>query len=349
MSREFSIGDHRLSRDAPDCFVIAEVGHNHGGDVAACKQIFQAAKYAGVSAVKLQKRDNRSLYTRDFYDSAYNSENAYGPTYGAHREALEFDAAQYRELKEFAESLDLVFFATAFDLPSVDFLERLGVPCYKVASGDITNIPLLRYIASTGKPMIISTGAATLDDVRRAHDEVMPTNQDVAILHCTAEYPSDHRDMNLSVVQTYLREFPDAVIGLSDHDNGIAMSLVAYVMGARVLEKHFTLNRAWKGTDHAFSLEPEGMRKLVRDVRRTGLAMGDGVKRVYEKEQPARIKMAKKIVAARDLPAGHVLGADDLAYKSPGDGMPPYEDVLLHGKALTRAVREDEALTLDHV
>jgi N-acetylneuraminate synthase/sialic acid synthase len=197
--------------------------------------------------------------------------------------------------------------------------------------------------------MFVSTGAATLDDVRRAYDTLIPLNKQVAILHCTAEYPADHRDMNLSVVQTYLREFPETVVGLSDHDNGIAMALVAYVLGARVLEKHFTLNRAWKGTDHAFSLEPEGMRKLVRDVRRVSIAMGDGVKRVYEKEQPARVKMAKKIVAARDLPAGHVLESVDLAYKSPGDGLPPYQDGQLIGKALKRAVREDEALTLDHV
>lgn len=349
MSTDIRIGSHTIGRDRPDCFVIAEVGHNHGGDVEVCKQLFQAAKYAGVSAVKLQKRDNRSLYTREFYDSTYNSENAFGPTYGAHREALEFGESEYRDLKQFAESLDLVFFATAFDFPSLEFLERLEVPCYKVASGDLTHVPLLRAIAQTGKPIILSTGAGTLDDVKRAHDAIMPLNQQLAILHCTAEYPSDHKDMNLSVIGTYLREFPGAVIGLSDHDNGIAMALAAYVLGARVIEKHFTLNRAWKGTDHAFSLEPEGMRKLVRDVHRAAIAMGDGVKRVYEKEQSARIKMGKKIVAARDLPGGHVIERGDIAYKSPGDGLPPYHDEAFLGARLTRAVSEDEALTFDHV
>jgi len=349
MSTQITIGQHLLRRDAADCFVIAEVGHNHGGDVEVCKQLFQAAKYAGVSAVKLQKRDNRSLYTREFYESIYNSENAFGPTYGAHREALEFGETEYRELKQFAESLDLVFFATAFDVNSVDFLEKIDVPCYKVASGDLKSIPLLKYIASTGKPMIVSTGAGTLDDVRRAYDAILPDNDQVVILQCTAEYPSEHSDMNLSVIQTYLREFPDVVVGLSDHDNGIAMALVAYLLGARVIEKHFTLNRGSKGTDHAFSLEPEGMRKLVRDVHRAAIAMGDGVKHVYDKEKAASIRMGKKIVAARDLPAGHVLQPGDLAYKSPGDGLPPYQDVQLLGKALKGAVREDEGLSLDHV
>ncbi len=349
MSAQIQIGKHAVARDGADCFVIAEIGHNHGGDVDVCKQMFQAAKYAGVSAVKLQKRDNRALYTREFYDSPYNSENAFGPTYGTHREALEFDESQYRDLKQYADSLDLVFFATAFDFPSVDFLERIEVPCYKVASGDLTTIPLLKAIARTGKPMILSTGAGTMDDVKRAYDAIMPLNEQLAILHCTAEYPSDHKDMNLSVITTFRHAFPDTVIGLSDHDNGIAMALAAYVLGARVIEKHFTLNRAWKGTDHAFSLEPEGMRKLVRDVHRAGVAMGDGVKRVYEKEMAARIKMGKKIVAARDLPAGHVLQHGDIAYKSPGDGLPPYLDEELLGATLSRAVSEDEALTLNHV
>jgi N-acetylneuraminate synthase/sialic acid synthase len=311
--------------------------------------MFQAAKYAGVSAVKLQKRDNRSLYTKAFYDSAYNSENAYGPTYGTHREALEFGESQYRELKQYAESLDLLFFATAFDFNSVDFLEKIGVPCYKVASGDLTHVPLLKRIASTGKPLILSSGAGTLDDVKRARDAVLPINPNLVVLHCTAEYPADHKDMNLNVIKTYIEELPDVVVGISDHDNGIAMSLVAYVLGARVIEKHFTLNRSWRGTDHAFSLEPEGMRKLVRDVNRAAIAMGDGVKKIYEKEKSAKLKMGKKIVAARDLPEGHVIKTGDLAFKSPGDGLPPYQDVQFYGKVLRRPVREDEALALDHV
>jgi N-acetylneuraminate synthase/sialic acid synthase len=193
MSKEIAIGKHKYSQNRPEAFVIAEIGHNHQGDVEICKQMFQAAKYAGVTAVKLQKRDNRSLYTKAFYDSAYNSENAYAPTYGAHREYLEFGESQYKELKAYAESLDLLFFSTAFDFKSVDFLEKIGVPCYKVASGDLTTIPLLKYMAETGKPIIMSTGAGTMEDVRRAHDAIMPINSNLSILHCTAEYPSDHR------------------------------------------------------------------------------------------------------------------------------------------------------------
>ena len=349
VNKPLHIGNLRFQQDEPDCFIIAEVGHNHGGSVDVCKQIFDAAKNAGVSAVKLQKRDNKSLFTKAFYDSAYHSENAYGATYGAHREALEFGESEFRELKQYAESLNLVFFATAFDFKSVDFLENIGVPCYKIASGDLTNIPLLKYVAKTNRPLIVSSGASTLDDVRRAYDAVLPINPRLAILHCTAEYPSDHKDMNLRVVQTYIHEFPNALIGISDHDNGIAMSLVAYVLGARVIEKHFTLNRAWKGTDHSFSLEREGMRRLVRDVRRTAVALGDGVKRVYDKEKSAKLKMGKMIVASRNLPQGHVIEPGDLAFKSPADGLPPHRDEYFYGKPLKRHVAEDEALNLGDV
>lgn len=349
MSKQISIGKHTIDRDGPECFIVAEIGHNHQGDLEICKQMFQAAKYAGATAVKLQKRDNRSLYTKKFYNSAYNSESAYGSTYGAHREALEFGESEYRELKQHANALDLVFFATAFDFKSVEFIEKVDLPCYKVASGDLTNIPLLKVIAETGKPMLVSSGAGTLEDVHRAYEAVIPVNSRLAVLHCTAEYPSDYQDMNLNVVRTYLKEFPNAVVGLSDHDNGIAMSLVAYVLGARVIEKHFTLNRSWKGTDQAFSLEPEGLRKLVRDVRRTAVAMGDGVKRIYQKEQNARLKMGKKIVAARDLPVGHVAGPGDFAFKSPGDGLPPYLVVNFYGKRLKMALAQDEELKLDCV
>lgn len=338
-----------LINDESDCFVIAEVGHNHQGKVETCKEIFRAAKESGAHAVKLQKRDNKSLYTRQFYDSPYNSENAYAPTYGLHREALEFDKAQYQELQAYAKELGLIFFSTAFDHKSADFLAELDIPCYKLASGDITNLPLLRYVASLGKPMIISTGAATMDDVRRAHDAIMPINTQLAILQCTATYPSEYEQLDLGVIPTYRFEFPNCVIGFSGHDNGIAMALAAYVLGARIVEKHFTLNRAWRGTDHAFSLEPVGMRKMVRDLKRTRIAMGDGTKKLYDAEKPARGKMGKKIVAAYPLPLGHVIQEGDLAFKSPGDGMEPYQAGMLYGTTVKVPLDTDETLSLDHV
>ncbi len=255
--------------EATDCYVIAEIGHNHQGKLEQAFQLFAEAHAAGASAVKLQKRSNRTLYTSSLYDKPYENDNSFGRTYGEHREALEFDAAEYRELKAYAREIGITFFATAFDFESVDFLENLDMPAYKVASGDLKNTPLLRYVAETKKPMIFSTGGGTIDDVRRAYETVAELNPHVAMLQCTAGYPPDWEELDLRVIETYREYFPHAVVGYSGHDNGIAMAVAAFVLGARIVEKHFTLNRAMRGTDHRFSLEPQGLRKLVRDLQRT--------------------------------------------------------------------------------
>jgi sialic acid synthase len=346
MPRDLIIDGRRI-HDAGDCFVVAEIGHNHQGSVERAKALFRAAKECGVDAVKLQKRSNRTLYTRAMFDSPYDNEHSFGATYGEHREALELGWDAYVELQAFATGLGLIFFATAFDVESADFLARLGVPAFKIASGDVTNIPLLTRVAAFGKPMIISTGGASMDDVQRAYDAVMPINAQLCLLQCTASYPTEPEDMNLRVITTYRDAFPDTVIGLSDHQNGIAMADIAYILGARVIEKHFTINRAWKGTDHAYSLEPEGMRKLVRDLKRVRVALGSAVKQPLPVETKPLYKMGKKLVAANALAAGHVLTAGDVAIKSPNDGLPPYELTAVLGRALRVALEEDEAITFE--
>lgn len=345
MTPSVKIENTVISQDGPRCFVVAEIGHNHQGSLEKAREFFLRAKECGVDAVKLQKRDNRALYTRAMYEMPYSHENSFGATYGAHREALEFGYEEYAELKRYARELGLAMFATVFDLPSADFLAQLEMPAYKIASGDLKNTPLLEHVARIGKPMFVSTGGGTMEDVQRAHDTIMPINPQLCLLQCTASYPVEAEEMNLRVISAYRERFPDAVIGLSDHQNGIAMAVVAYALGARVIEKHFTLNRAWKGTDHAFSLEPLGMRKLVRDLRRTEVALGDGLKRVYPSEEKPLFKMAKKLVAARNLPAGHVLTAADIAIRSPNDGLPPYELARVIGKVTARALQEDENIS----
>ena len=348
MDRELVIDGESIN-DASDCYVIAEIGHNHQGSLQTAKELFRQAKACGANAVKLQKRDNRGLYTKAAYEKAYNSEASFGSTYGEHREALEFGEKEYRELARLAKELGLAFFATAFDSASAEFLHKLDMPAFKIASGDIKSIPLLKQVASYGKPMIISTGGAELADVKRAYDAIRPINEQIAILQCTASYPAEFEQLDLRVIETYRKAFPDAVVGLSAHDNGIAMSVVAYVLGSRIVEKHFTLNRAMRGTDHAFSLEPVGLSKMVRDLRRAKVAMGDGAKRIHETEVAPIVKMSKKIVAARDLAAGHVLTASDLTFKSPGDGLFPYQLNDVMGRTLLRPLKTDDPLTLDLV
>jgi sialic acid synthase len=266
--------------DESDCYVIAEIGHNHQGDLQLCKRMFDAAKEAGADAVKLQKRDNKTLYSEAFYNSPYNSENAYGATYGLHREALEFNRTQYVILQDHAEKLGISFFATAFDIPSADFLAELEMPAIKIASGDLKNLALLEYVSDLDIPIILSTGGGTMEDCIAADEICQPD----AILQCTSGYPARHEELNIGVIDTFLDAFPDSVVGFSDHSNGIAMAPIAYALGARIIEKHFTLDRTLKGTDQPFSLEPAGLRKMVRDLRRTRLALGDGAKRTYDSE-----------------------------------------------------------------
>ena len=346
MLRELTIDGLRIADDT-DCYVIAEIGHNHQGDLDKARQLFLRAKECGVHAVKLQKRDNRSLYTKAMYDRPYEHENSFGRTYGEHREVLEFGREEYIELQNYARQLGLAFFSTAFDVPSADFLARLDVPAYKIASGDIRNLPLLRHVARFQKPMIISTGGASLAEIDQACSAILPVNHKLCVLQCTATYPTEPEEMNLRVIETLRERFPGVVIGLSDHYNGIAMAVVAYMLGARVIEKHFTLNHTWKGTDHALSLEPIGMQKMIRDLHRARIALGDGVKRVLPSEAGAVMKMGKKLVASRRLPVGHVLTESDIAVKSPGDGLPPSELERIVGRTLVKALEVDDGIALE--
>ncbi len=348
MNRELIVDGFSISDDS-DCYVIAEIGHNHQGDLEQAKQLFCRAKECGANAVKLQKRDNRALYTRKLYDTPYNGENSFGPTYGQHREALEFGKEEYTVLKQYARELGITMFATAFDFSSASFLAELDMPAYKISSGDCKNIPLMKFVAKFGKPMFVSTGGSTMEDVQRIYDAIMPVNPRLSILQCTAAYPVEPGDMNLRVITSYRARFPDVVVGLSDHQNGISMSIVGYMLGARVIEKHFTLNRSSKGTDHSFSLEPTGLRKLVRDLDRAREALGDGIKRPLDREKQALFKMGKKLVAARDLSSGHILTLADISIKSPNDGLPPYELENVIGRKIVRAVSEDDAILTENL
>lgn len=342
--RELTIG-HTVINDESDAYVIAEIGGNHRGSVEDAKAIIMQASVAGCSAVKFQKRDNRALFTPKAYAEPYNSENAWGPTYGEHREYLEFGMTEYRELKTYAESYGLGFIVTAFDLPSVAFLAELGVDAIKIASGDLRSTPLIAEAAIVGVPLIISTGGGTLRDMERLMSFL--GDEGVAFLQCTASYPCDAGALNLRAIETYRERFPETVIGLSDHYDGIAMAPVAYSLGARIFEKHFTVDHTWKGSDQAFSLEPHGMATMVRDLKRTRLAMGDGIKRRMECEGSALDKMQKVYYPAEPLKAGTVLTPALLVMRSPGapNGYPPCDLNKLIGRKLAVDLTEDDAIT----
>ena len=333
-----------MSSNTDDFYLIAEIGHNHQGDIKKAFELFKEAKAAGAHAVKLQKRENKKLYTKEFYNQAYDHRNSYGKTYGKHRDALEFGETEYKELKSLAKELKIDFFATPFDIWSVEFLEKIDLPSYKIASADLTNHPLQTEIAKLKKKIFLSTGGGNLDQVKKAKDNINKYHNDLSILHCTAAYPAPIEDMNLNVIKTYKENFKQNTIGLSDHENGIDAAPIAYLLGARVFEKHFTLNRANKGTDHAFSLEPEGLKKLSRNLRRIPLLLGNYEKKLLENEIKPLTKMLKSIVAAKDLKKNDIITIKDLAFKSPGGGLTPDLAHKVVGKKLKRDLSEEDKI-----
>jgi len=344
MTRRIIINGEAI-HDNSDCYIIAEIGHNHQGQLEIAKRLFEAAKQCGANAVKLQKRDNRALYTKAFFEKPYQHSNSFGRTYGEHREALEFSNTQYIELNDFAKKIGITFFATAFDLNSANFLAKLNVPAFKIASGDLRNIPLLKHIAAFGKPVLLSTGGASAIDVQEAYRVIWPINNQLCLLQCTSGYPCDIDKLNLRVITSYRELYPNTVVGLSAHDKGIETAPIAYALGARIIEKHFTLEHSMKGTDHAFSLDPDELRALVRSLNNTKLALGDGKKKVYACEHLPMVKMGKKLVAARNLYAGHIIQEADIAIKSPGDGLPPTALHKIIGRKVVRDIAEDEAVS----
>ena len=223
----------------------------------------------------------------------------------------------------------------------------MKVPVIKIASGDLRSAPLISHLAKSNTPLIISTGGSTIEEIKRALEDVNPAN--VALLQCTAAYPAEPIEMDLRVIQQFRDFFPNTTIGLSSHDRGIAFPVVAFALGARIIEKHFTIDRSMKGTDHSFSLEPTGMEKMVRDLQLTRLALGDGIKKVYEKEKEPVRKMSKMLVYSQDLTAGSTLQSTNFSLKSPNDGLAPQAIDQLIGKKLSKDVFVNEIVALNHI
>ena len=344
----FSFGGSKVTEKG-SCYIIAEIGHNHQGDLGIALKMIKVAASCGVQAVKFQKRNNKALFTKEYYNRPYDNENSFGVTYGDHREFLEFGIDEYVELKKCADENGVEFMVTPFDFDSVDFLEELKITSYKSASADITNTPLLEYMAKKGKPMFVSTGAASIEEIHIACNAISKYNGKICLMHCTAGYPTEYHNLNLKVIETLQREFPDLIIGYSGHDDGLLAPIIAYMLGATVFEKHFTLKHAWKGTDHKFSLNPEGLRKQVRDLSRVDVAMGDGKRTLYDFEKEARIKMGKGIYASKPLSAGTIITMDEISFKTPANGTPPYMVDKILGKRMKVDLAEELSIHMKYL
>lgn len=341
MSRQMRVGEIKISDSAP-AFVIAEIGHNHAGEMEKAKAMVQTAKASGASAVKFQTRHPLEVYTRGTKPGAYDyvSSNPQwmDKVYGKHREKLEFSPSQWKELFDFCHSEGVIALSTPFDFKSVDLLESLGVPAFKVASGDATNIPMIEYIAQTRKPMFISTGGCSIEDVDRIHEAMGRTGTQFALLQCSCIYPAPPHVLNLRVIETYRQRYPDNVIGLSTHNPNFYATIAAYTLGGRVFEHHYTNDRSWRGTDNHFSLDPGMLKKLVEGLEEVRQAIGDGQKHRFPEEHTYTLERRKKLVWSRELPAGHVITANDIEIKCPGDGVKPFELPKVLNLKLKKAV-----------
>ncbi|MGH3408698.1 MAG: N-acetylneuraminate synthase family protein [Streptosporangiaceae bacterium] len=327
-------------------FVIAEIGHNHQGNPELARAILKAARESGATAAKLQKRHLPSLFTADFARQPYHSEHAFGTTYLEHRAALELDDQAWHDLAAYARDIGILFFATAFDIPSADFLVGLGVPALKIGSGDALNWPLLDHAATLGVPLIVSTGGLSWDDVDATAQRLAGRGAQFALLQCTSTYPCPPEELDLSVITVMRQRYPETVIGYSGHEQGIIPSLAAAALGAAIIERHFTTDNSLRGSDQRYSLTPETMAELIQGASIVRRSLGSGVKHRHPSEQPALHKLGKKLVAATDLPAGHILSRADLAVRSPADGLSPHLLDQVVGTRLLRPLKRHEALTL---
>ena len=325
-------------------FIIAEVGQNHQGELDKAREYIRIFAFEGADAVKFQTRNNKYLFSQEAYEALYSSENAFAETYGAHREHLELKPEWLSILKEDCIKYGVKFMSTPFDEPSLELLKKIDVDILKIASFDLGNLPFIHRIARMGKPVVMSVGGGKIDQIRSSIEVLLKHHDEVAILHCVSEYPCEYNRLGFDNIERLIAEFPKCTIGSSDHFNGTLSGPVAYLKGARVFEKHVTLNRSWKGTDHSFALEPEGFRKFVRDIKRVRHMMPPkpaddlGNERVFK-------KLGKSLIAYSDIKAGDRLTLDSLSGKIfRGQYIPVRESNLVIGRIALRDIEKGEPI-----
>ncbi len=327
--------------------MIAEAGVNHNGSLKRAKEMAVAARQAGADMVKYQVAVPELVVSRFAEKAAYQkASTGEGESQLEMIRKLHFSFDAHRELQDYCREIGIVYFATAFDLPSIDFLEELSLPMHKIPSGEITNRPYLLRLAQTKKPLLLSTGMSHMAEIEDAVSLLEEAGAgDITLLHCNTEYPTPYEDANLLAMHDLAETF-GLRVGYSDHTPGIACDIAAAALGAVVIEKHFTLDKSLPGPDHAASLAPEELAAMVQGVRHCEAALGSGEKTVSQSEAKNRTAARKSIVAARDIAQGEVLSEENLTTKRPGDGLSPmrWEEVL--GRVAKRAFAQDEKIEL---
>ena len=333
------IGD-RLIGDGQPTYVIAEIGVNHNGILDLAIELIDVSVSAGADAVKFQKRRLDKLYSKMYLDNANAGEKTLRYLLPILQQ-VELPDEAYHKLIEYCRAKGITFLCSAFDIESADFLDSLGVPAYKVASADLTNIPLLSHLAKKRKPLILSTGMSRMEEVEYTVNFLKESNVEFSLLHCNSTYPAAFEDINLRFMEQ-LRRF-DVPVGYSGHERGIAVSTVAAALGASIIERHITLDRTMDGPDHAASLEPQGFKKMVRDIRQISQALGAGEEKFFSRgEILNREVLGKSLVARRQIHPGETILPEMVAVKGPALGISPQRYSELIGRVAERVIEEDE-------
>jgi N,N'-diacetyllegionaminate synthase len=332
------------------CFIIAEAGVNHNGDIGLAKKLIDVASDAGASAVKFQTFISENVVTRDAGKAEYQkvttgeAESQY-----AMIKKLELSFDQFRELKKYADKKKILFLSTPADNECADFLNQLGVPVFKISSGEVTNYPLLKHLAALKKPVILSTGMSTLGEIEEAIRILESKGlKEIIVLHCITNYPSRIEDANLKVIDT-LRSAFRYPVGFSDHTEGIITSLAAVAMGACVVEKHFTLDKALPGPDHSASLDPSELKALVTGIRQIESAMGNGERKLSPAEAEIKKVARRSIIAGKEIKKGMLITEEMLVLKRPGTGLHPDFLPYIIGSRSRIAIRKDQLIRLNDI
>lgn len=348
MKNTIQIGDQVVGDSYP-CFIIAEAGVNHNGDLEIAKKLVDVAKNAGVDAIKFQTFKAESLLVKDAPKAKYAKESSdLNESFFDMIKKLELSNEMHQTLKEYCDSKNLMFLSTPFDIESANYLEKLNINAYKVSSGDIDNFPLFYNLIQKKKPILFSTGTADLSEVIETVNFLKSHNFfEFVLFQCTSAYPTPFSSVNLKVLSKYRELFPNCVIGFSDHSEGIILGAVAVSLGAKIIEKHFTLDRNMKGPDHKASLNPSELKDYVTAIRNTETALGNPNKSLMPIEEEVKFVARKSIVSRREIKKGEVFTSDDITYKRPASGISPKEYLSIIGRRAKHNIIKDKILSWD--
>ena len=342
----FSIRNKTVGNNQ-SCYIIAEIGINHNGDLSIAKKLIDVAVNAKADAVKFQKRSLEDIYKKDVIDNPNIESQGFEILIDVLKQ-VEFGEQEYIELKKYCDKKNITFLCTPWDIPSVNFLEKLGVDAYKIASADLTNIPLIRHVIKTKKPILISTGMSTMEEIENTVKFLRSKNTEFVLMHTNSTYPTPVEKLNLKLIPT-LREKFDVLVGYSGHEQGIIPSLIATVLGAVIVERHITLDKTMKGLDQSVSLNPDEFSLLIKSIRESEEAIGVAEKKMTRGEVLQREVLGKSIVSSKDIEIGDIISEENIEVKGPAKGLSPQHYYEILGKKVIKKIKKYEYIQLENL